>query len=81
MSEVVARQDAELLEVICRGEAEGFCQQVLADGDARRICGLSPIYYLLALVGPAEGRLLKYSQWVDPRGQGSVTFAGVIFEQ
>jgi hypothetical protein len=45
------------------------------------VCGLAPIYYLLSLIGPTEGRLLKYTQWVDPQGQGSVTFAGVIFEE
>jgi AmmeMemoRadiSam system protein B len=78
--EVVGRSDAEMLELICRGEAEGFYQQVMANGDARRVCGLAPIYYLLSLIGPSEGRLLKYTQWVDPQGHGSVTFAGVIFE-
>jgi MEMO1 family protein len=79
--EVVGRSDAEMLELVCRGDAEGFYQQVMADGDGRRVCGLAPIYYLLSLIGPTEGRLLKYTQWVDPQGQGSVTFAGVIFEE
>ena len=77
----VERGDAEMLEIICRGDAEGFYRQVMSDGDARRICGLAPIYYLLSLVGPGEGRLLKYGRWVDPQGHGSVTFAGVIFEE
>jgi hypothetical protein len=53
----------------------------MLDADARRICGLAPMYYLLALLGPAQGRLLKYSQWVDPRGQGAVTYAGVLFDE
>jgi hypothetical protein len=25
--------------------------------------------------------LLKYSQWIDERGHGAVTYAGVIFER
>ena len=54
--------------------------EVMADNDARRICGLSPIYYLLSLLGPSRGKLLKYSQWADRAGQGSVTYAGVIFD-
>jgi AmmeMemoRadiSam system protein B len=78
--ERVGRDDAEMLGVICGGDAEGFYQQVMRDGDARRICGLSPIYYLLAALGGGEGRMLKYTQWADPGGFGSVTFAGIIFE-
>jgi hypothetical protein len=53
----------------------------MAVGDARRICGLAPIYYLLSLLGPCRGQLLRYSQWVDRGGQGAVTFAGVIFDE
>jgi hypothetical protein len=53
----------------------------MLDQDARRICGLAPIYYLLALLGPASGRCVKYSQWIDQGGRGSVTYAGVVFEE
>ena len=77
----VEQGDSEMLERICRGDAEGFYWQVMDENDARRICGLAPIYYLLALLGPTEGRLLRYSQWIDERGAGSVTYAGVIFER
>jgi AmmeMemoRadiSam system protein B len=76
----VAKADREMLDIICQGDAEGFYEQVMADNDARRICGLSPIYYLLSLLGPSRGKLLKYSQWADRAGQGSVTYAGVIFD-
>jgi AmmeMemoRadiSam system protein B len=79
--EQVARADLEMLEIICRGDADGFYSQVMADDDARRICGLSPIYCLLALLGPSRGQLLKYSQWIDRNGQGSVTYAGVMFDE
>jgi MEMO1 family protein len=77
--EAVETADRAMLELICRGDAEGFYEQVMSDGDARRICGLSPIYYLLELLGPADGHLIRYDQWVDAEGQGAVTFAGVIF--
>lgn len=77
----VERRDREMLELICAADAEGFFRQVMSDGDARRICGLAPIYYLLALLDGVQGRLLAYHQWVDERGHGSVTYASVIFEQ
>jgi len=72
--------DREMLEIVCRGEADEFYRQVMTDQDARKICGLSPIYYLLSLIGPAHGEVLQYGQWADPDGQGSVTYAGVIFD-
>jgi MEMO1 family protein len=72
--------DREMLEAVARGDAEGFYAQVMRDADARRICGLSPIYYVLSLLGPSEGRLLTYGRWVDAGGRGAVTYAGVLFE-
>ena len=65
----VERADREMLELVCRGDADGFYRQVMLDQDARRICGLAPIYYLLALLGPANGRCVKYSQWIDQGGR------------
>ena len=50
---------------------------VAADHDARRICGLSPIYTLLRLLPDTSGRLVRYTQWPDP--QGAVTFCAVTF--
>jgi AmmeMemoRadiSam system protein B len=78
--QAVERADRAMLDRVCRGDAAGFFAGVMADGDARRICGLAPIYYLLALLGPSQGEVLQYSQWVDEQGQGSVTYAGVIFD-
>jgi AmmeMemoRadiSam system protein B len=72
--------DRAMLERVCAGDADGFYAQVMEDGDARRICGLAPMYYLLALLGPGPaGEVLKYTQWVDERGHGSVTFGSVVF--
>lgn len=75
----VERGDREMLGHVCAGDAERFYRQVIADGDARRICGLTPIYMLLAVLSGSHGELLKYTQWADPAGNGSVTFASVAF--
>ncbi len=77
--ERVAEGDQEMLEFVARTDAEGFYQQVMRDDDSRRICGLSPIYVMLAALQNAQGRVLKYTQWVDSTGYGSVTFASVVF--
>ncbi len=73
----VERDDRAMLESVVGGDARGFYAGVAADHDARRICGLSPIYTLLRLLPEARGRLLRYTQWPDP--EGAVTFCAVAF--
>jgi AmmeMemoRadiSam system protein B len=74
---VVERADRGMLEPVLAADAGGFFASVASDGDARRICGLSPIYTLLRLLPQRPGRLLRYSQWPDP--EGAVTFCAVSF--
>lgn len=84
--------DRAMLELMARGDADGFYRQVVAEspgpgmaGDAeavggpRRICGLAPIYAALRLLGPSDGRVVHYDQWIDAGGAGSVTFGSVVF--
>ncbi len=84
--------DMAMLEIVARGDADGFYRQVVeqapgdgmagdagAVGGARRVCGLAPIYALLWLLGPSEGRVIHYDQWIDRGGAGSVTFGCVLF--
>ncbi len=62
-------------------DADAYYAQVMRDHDARRICGLTPIYLLTALMQAAQrrGQLLKYTQWVDKDLSSSVTFASAVF--
>lgn len=75
----IGREDRAMLEAVTAGDAEGFFDAVAADGDRRRICGLSPIYTLLRTVGAGRGTLRRYGQWPDP--DGVVTFASVVFDE
>lgn len=70
-------EDAAMLSAIESGDAQAFYESVARDGDRRRVCGLSPIYTLLEVLGQ-PGRVLKYGQAADPNG--TVTFASVVFE-
>ncbi len=74
---IVEREDRAMLESVVAGDARGFFAQVAADRDARRICGLSPIYSMLRILPEAPGRLIEYRQWPDP--EGAVTFCAVSF--
>jgi AmmeMemoRadiSam system protein B len=75
----VHQRDLEMLRHVCAGDGEGFYAQVMEDSDARRICGLAPIYYTLAITGANQGDLRKYTQWADPSATSAISFASVIF--
>ena len=66
-----------MLEAVMGGEPGAFFDSVAADGDRRRICGLSPIYTFLRALPGVRGRLIRYSQWPDP--EGAVTFCAAAF--
>jgi AmmeMemoRadiSam system protein B len=74
----IEADDRALLSLVTAADPGGFFAAVRADGDSRRICGLSPIYALLATLPGGRGRLLRYGQWPDP--DGTVTFASLAFE-
>jgi AmmeMemoRadiSam system protein B len=75
--ERVAREDREMLETVKAGDAGAFYGSVAADGDSRRICGLSPIYAFLRALPGAHGDILRYSQSPDP--QAAVSFCAAAF--
>jgi AmmeMemoRadiSam system protein B len=79
--ESVGQADQEMLELILQPDAEAYYTQVMSDHDARRICGLTPIYLLTALMEAErrQGTLLRYTQWVDADLSSSVTFASATF--
>ncbi len=71
--------DRRLLERVAAGDGAGFFRAVAAEEDRRRICGLAPIWWLLALTDTARGAIVDYQQWKDQAEQGSVSFAGLVF--
>jgi MEMO1 family protein len=77
----VARADQEMLSLIVKPDAEAYFQQVMRDQDARRICGLTPIYLVCELMEAERrpGEVLRYTQWIASDQSSSVTFASVVF--
>ena len=71
--------DRKLLQAACRYDSTGFFAHVADQLDRRRICGLSPTYTMLQLIGPSRGELLKYAQAVEPDGTSCVSFASVAY--
>jgi AmmeMemoRadiSam system protein B len=78
---LVGSADREMLDLVLAPDADAYYAQVMRDRDARRICGLTPIYLLTALMQSEQrrGELLRYTQWVDTDKSSSVTFASAIF--
>lgn len=75
--ELVAKEDRRMLAAVTASEPAAFFASVAADGDSRRICGLSPIYAFLRALPGSRGELLRYAQWPDP--QGAVTYCAAAF--
>lgn len=74
----VEEEDRKSLDAIEAGDAEGFWESVMKDGNRRRVCGVSAIYSVLRLLDAPRGRLLQYGYAPDPAG-GIVSFASVEF--
>jgi MEMO1 family protein len=62
-------------------DAQGFWQHVVADLEARRVCGLAPIWSLLRALGSGggAGKVLHYEQTVDAEDGSIVSHAAVGF--
>ncbi len=71
--------DEALMASICAGDEEGFFQQVKAEGDRWRICGLPPIYLALRLLGDTRGVVTGYAQCPADQQQSSfVSICGIL---
>jgi AmmeMemoRadiSam system protein B len=73
----LAAQDARSIAAICKGDADGFFRLSRSELDRRKICGLSPIYLALKLLGPSAGRSVGYAQCpADVAGGSFVSIVG-----
>jgi hypothetical protein len=71
------KKDEEILETIRQVDKDRFVSTIRAEKDSRRICGLAPIYFQLALLNGSTCDVVSYDQWTD--GASSVSFAGAVF--
>lgn len=80
IAERVRQEDLALIDFITRGDAEGFFEDIARDRDARRICGLAPMYTQLELLNGRSGRLLKYGIAMEPDTGSAVSFASLAID-
>lgn len=71
--------DDAMLQLIRDGDAEGFFQQLRDERDARKVCGLPPIYMMLRLLGDGQGTLLDYTLCpADNQNTSFVSICGML---
>lgn len=73
-------RDGASLRCAVDGDAAAFFEDVTADQDTRRVCGLGPIYTMIrAVSGRPRGQVLHYEQCVDPVEGSVVSHASLGF--
>jgi AmmeMemoRadiSam system protein B len=78
----VAAADAELLQRMRGGDAEGFFAAIRAVGDRYNVCGVAPIYLTLRLLGEVSGEPAGYATCLaDGQGASAVTVGGMVFRR
>jgi AmmeMemoRadiSam system protein B len=80
VAEWVKREDLALIENIKRGDPDGFFAEIAKDRDARKICGLSPMYTQLQLLRDHSARLLMHDIAMEPQTESAVSFASLAIE-
>ena len=75
----IERKDREMLSHVERLDADAFYASIAREKDARKICGLPPMYALLRLIDSKQGRMLHYQQSVEAEAGSVVTFTSMVF--
>ena len=72
--------DEEWLEAACTGSSQLLADHMRSQGDTTRICGASPIHYMLDILPETRGEVVAYDQCPADEQFGSlVSIAGVLF--
>ncbi len=75
----VASRDEETISAICNTDAASMMSAAQRELDARRLCGLPPIYMALRYLERASGEVVGYAQCpADEAGASIVSIAGVL---
>jgi MEMO1 family protein len=72
--------DAEMMAIVCRGDAEGFLSMLTWEQDRRKVCGLPPIYLALKMLdGGVAGEVVGYSVCPAP-DDSVVSVTGILLQ-
>lgn len=78
---VIQSEDAILLEQISSGDYDQFFNSIRAMKDKNNICGTTPIYLAMRMMGSVKGEVLGYQQCpADHMGTSLVSVCGMVFK-
>ena len=76
----VRESDDAWLEIACSGDKALMEEHLRSHGDPTRICGVSPILYMMTILGEVPGKVVDYDQCPADEDFGSlVSVAGVLY--
>ena len=76
----LAAHDEELIHHLAAGDAEGFWRFIQQTEDRNNVCGVSPFYLTLKLLGHVEGRGAGYAVCpADDHNTSVVSVCGMVF--
>jgi hypothetical protein len=74
-------EDQALIDSLCRGNAVDFFKFMQAGQYRRNVCGLSPFYFTLSVLGPSQGQAIAYDLCpADNRNTSFVSVCGIVLE-
>ncbi|MGQ0604488.1 MAG: AmmeMemoRadiSam system protein B [Anaerolineales bacterium] len=77
----IKADDDLLVDRLCAGDAEGFYNALARVHNANNVCGLSPTYLALQLLGATEGEQVGYDSCpADEDNTSVVSVVGIVFE-
>ena len=72
--------DDELIDRMCAGDAQGFFEAIKRVGDRNNVCGVSPIYLAMRMLGEVQGERVSYDRCpADEHDTSFVSVCGVVF--
>lgn len=78
--ERVRAEDKRILAELARGDADGFYRTIKRVGNRYNVCGVTPIYLTMRLLGAQPGEEVGYGVCpADEHDTSAVTVAGVLF--
>jgi AmmeMemoRadiSam system protein B len=76
----IKEADRQMLTYVEKMDAEGFLDFIAGEADKRRICGFSPIYVMLKVLGAQKGTVLAHDHGEMDQYGSVCSYASVIFE-
>ncbi len=73
----VRAHDLNLIERSVEGDADRFITPLIENRNEFKVCGVSPMYATLRILGEGRGKLLAYDQWDERELDSGVSFASV----